>query len=191
MSSIFSQEQFPRFDLGRQILQGRKLAQPTVNPYLSLAEKDELLGRIQEAVKLTKPIDDIMSWSGDNDPGLKSYLGLDSTRFFALSNSIADLYPTVSDVGQRLQEKDAEYWFRPSAEELAAIKQWTTGVTEMYKLLDKKKAQVYTPAPGMKVPPSILPAATGRLSSGPSTTEILIGGGLAVGLGVVLYSLFS
>jgi hypothetical protein len=139
-------------------------------------------------VSKTKPIDDLMVWGGNNDPGLKKYLGPDASRFSALTNSIAPLYPTVSDVADRLADPDAESWYTPSADEYAAIKQWTTGINEMFKLIQSHKALSYTPAPGTKPPPSLTPGApvAAANTGGISTENILIGGAVAVGLGLLI-----
>lgn len=167
------------------------------DPYLTQAERDQLLMEIQAAVKLVRPLEDMIAWSGDNDPQLKNYLGSDWSRFFALSNSIAPLYPTVSEIADRMAQTDAEYWYRPRAVELADVKQWTTGITEMYKILQAHKTPAKALAPGTKPPPVLAPTAVttmpkgGVLTSmgGLSTKEYLIGGAVAVGLGALIYAL--
>lgn len=155
------------------------------DPYLTQAERDKLLLDIQSAMSKTKPIDDLMVWGGENDPGLKKYLGQDASRFSALSNSIAPLYPTVSAVADRLADTDAESWYRPNDDEYAAIKQWTTGINEMFKIIQNHKALPYTPAPGTKPPPTLTPAAP-EPTTGITTENILIGGAVAVGLGLLI-----
>lgn len=159
------------------------------DPYLTQAERDKLLADIRNAVSQTKAIDDLLIWSGENDPGLKKYLGMDNTRFSALLNSIAPLYSTVSEIATRLAETDAEYWYRPSDQELAQVKQWVTGVNELTKLIDKRRGQPYTPAPGTKPPPvSVTQTSTAAapVATGVSTQDILVGGAVAVGLGLLL-----
>lgn len=155
------------------------------DPYLTQAERDRLLAEIRAAQSKLKPIEDLMAWSQDNDPQLKKYLGLDSTRFLALSNSISPIYPTAQELADRLAETDAEYWYRPSDQELAEVKQVVTGLNEMSKLIDKNKAKPYTAAPGTKPPPVLVPGVP-VTSGGISTKDILIGGGVAVGLGLLI-----
>lgn len=191
MRSLFSSAPFTRFDLGRHLLQQPSLGQMP-EPYLTQAERDRLLAEIRTAKSKLKPIDDLMAWSGDNDPGLHKYLGMDATRFSALTNSIAPLYATLSEVEDRLAETDAEYWYRPSDQELAHVRQWTTGVNEMYKLMEKHRPQTYIPEPGTKPPPisvtqplSISPIPTGVLT----TENVLVGGAVAVGLGLLVAAL--
>lgn len=158
------------------------------DPYLTQAERDKLLADIRSAVAQTKAIDDLLVWSGENDPGLKKYFGMDATRFLALTNSIAPLYPTVRDLSERLAETDAEYWYRPSDQELAQVKQWVTGVNEMTKLVDRRRGQPYTAAPGTTPPPApiLQPAAGLAPAGGVSTQDILVGGAVAVGLGLLI-----
>jgi hypothetical protein len=158
------------------------------DPYLTQPERDKLLADIRNAVSQTKAIDDLLIWSGQNDPGLKKYLGMDSTRFSALLNSISPLYPTVSEIATRLAESDAEYWYRPSDQELAQVKQWIVGVSEMTKLIDKRRGQPYTAAPGTMPPPASVtqPAVAAPSATGVSTQDLLIGGAVAVGLGLLL-----
>lgn len=191
MRSLFNSAPFTRFDLGRHLLQQPGLGQMQ-DPYLTQAERDRLLNEIRTAKSKLRPIDDLLSWSGDNDPGLRRYLGTDATRFSALTNTIAPLYSTISDTEERMAETDAEYWYRPSDQELAQIKQWTTGVNEMYKLIEKHRPQAYIPEPGTKPPPvsvtqplSITPPSSGILT----TQNVLIGGAVAVGLGLLVAAL--
>lgn len=153
------------------------------DPYLTQAQRDKLLLDIQSAVSKTKPIDTLMNWSVANDPGLKKYLGLDATRFNALANSITPLYDTVDAVGSRLADTDGESWWTPSNEEYAAIRQWTTGVNEMFKIIQNHKALPYTPAPGTKPPPDLSP---GTPETGISKDTLMIGGAVALGIGLLV-----
>lgn len=189
MRSMFVAAPFQRFDLGRHLLLNQSLGQ-MVDPYFSQAERDKWLIDIQSAQSKVKPIEDLFAWSADNDPGLIKYLGNDAARFRALSTSIAPLYPTVRDLGDRLAQSDAEYWYRPTDQEIAQVKQWVTGVTEMYKIYQGHKALPYTAAPGTKLPPVTVPMPTGPSAPGISTQDLLIGGGVIAGLGV-LALLFS
>jgi hypothetical protein len=169
------------------------------DPYLTQVERDKLMAEIQAAVKVVKPLDDMIAWSADNDPQLKNMLGSDWTRFWALSNSIAPLYATVEEVADRMAQTDAEYWYRPRAEEFAAVKQWTTGVQEMYKILMAHKTPAKPLPVTSKPPPPTTPAGVvttmpkgGALTStGPSTLEYVVAGGAAIGLGVLLYAILG
>lgn len=185
MKTFFAPAPFSRFDLGRHVRVAPRLGQ-MVDPYLSDAERIQLVAQIDAALARVKPIEDILAWSGDNDPGLKIYLGQDATRFYALSNSIAPLYPSVEQVYERLTDTDAENWFRPNDEEYAAIRQWTTGINEMYRILQNRRTGPLQLAPGTKPPPTLTPTAPQLISRGPSTNDILIAGGIALGLGVLI-----
>lgn len=186
MRSIFGQAPFVRFDLGRHLLNNPVLGQDNgekvTDPFLPQAQRDSVLLEINSAMAKVKPIEDLIAWSGDNDPGLKKYLGADATRFYALSNSIAPLYGIVEMVITRLSDPDRDYWL-VADEDLAGVKQWTTGINQMYSIYQGHKALPYTPPPGTKAPPTTAPTG---LISGLSTQDLLIGGGVAVGLGLLV-----
>ncbi len=176
-------------------------------PYVTQEERNRLLVDIQGAHSKVKAIDDLMAWSGNNDPGLRTALGLDASRFLTLSNTIAPLYQSVRDVMDRMSESEAEYWWALSDEEAAAVRQWTTGINEMHRIYALHKDQPLTLPPGVPAPPGFTrtsPApATQRIPGTPAgapaappakgldTGDILLGGGLAVGLGLLLFAVTS
>lgn len=153
------------------------------DPYLTQPQRDKLLLDIQSAVSKTKTIDTLMNWSAANDPGLKKYLGIEASRFNTLASSITPLYETVDAVGSRLADTGAESWWTPSNEEYAAIRQWTTGVNEMFKIIQNHKALPYTPAYGTKPPPDLSP---GTPETGISKDTLMIGGAVAIGIGLLV-----
>jgi hypothetical protein len=156
-------------------------------PYLTQAERDDLLLDIQSAVSKVKPIDNLRTWSNTNDPGLKKYLGTDAARFNTLVGVITPLYPTVSDIATRLADTDAESWYRPSDEEMATVRQWATDVNELYKIIQNHKAS-FVAAAGTQPLPSVTveaPAPTGI-----STENLVVGGAVAIGLGLLI-SMFA
>lgn len=153
------------------------------DPYLTQAERDNMLLDIQSAVSKVKPIDNLRNWSNANDPGLKKYLGPDASRFNTLIGVIMPLYPTVSDIATRLADTDAESWYRPSDEETAQVRQWTVNVNELYRIIQNHKAN-FTTAPGKVPPPNVTvepPASTGI-----STENLVVGGAVAIGLGILI-----
>lgn len=180
------------------------------------AERDRIVNEISAALAKVPPLDDLIAYSSKSDPDLRRTLGQDATRFFALSNSIAPLFEKVRAVQLRMSDPDPEFWNAPDAAEQAAIKQWTTGVSEMHKIYMAHKdlpveVPVGTPpppgftrvvAPGVSPGGQVSPggAPTGRptagptagpQATGPSTSDLLIGGGIAVGLGLVIALLVS
>lgn len=155
------------------------------DPYLTQAERDQMLLDIQAAFSKTEPIDRLNAWSTANDPGLKRYLGTDASRYNTLMGSIAPLYPTVKDIGDRLADTDAESWYRPSQEEMAQVKQWLVGVNEMFKLIQNHKVNLYTPPPGTQPLPN-LDIAAAPVEQSISTKNIVVGGAVAIGLGLLI-----
>lgn len=156
-------------------------------PYLTQQERDNLLLDIQSAVSKVKPIDALRNWGVANDPGLKKYLGPDASRFNTLAGVIIPLYPTVSDLANRLADTDGESWWRPSGQEMAEVKQWVVGVNEMYRIIQNHKAS-FTTAPGTQAPPSVELELPGE--KGISTQNIVVGGAVAIGLGLLI-SIFA
>lgn len=180
MRAIFQSGAFSRFDLGSH---ARSLSQAA---YLSVAQRDALLGQIAQAEANIKIIADLVSWSNANDPQLRKFLGQDNTRFWTLGESLPALLPTVASVKERLSDVEGESWYVPTGTEDANLKQFLTAVSEMKKIVDIHK--VSPPNFGPLVQP-LPPSVTGQLqdvSSGPTTNEILIGAGLAVGLGILI-----
>lgn len=175
---------------------GSSMGQPGPTPYLTQAERDQLVSQIQDALSKVTPLEAFITWSTPNDPGLKKYLGLDSTRFFTQGNIISGLYPTVSSIYERLMDTDAESWYRPSDSETAEVKQWLIGVNEMYKVLQAHPVPASPLLPGAKPPPPILAVPTlqaggGALTSGISTSTILIGAGLLAAVGIFGYAMLG
>ena len=152
-------------------------------PYLTQEERDGMLLNIQSATSKVKPIDNLMNWGAANDPGLKKYLGSEASRFMTLAGVITPLYPTVKAIGDRLEDSDAESWWRPSDEEMAAVKQWVVGVNEMYKIISNHKAS-FVAAPGTVPPPSV--EIVPPVKEGISTQNLVIGGNAAVGLAFLI-----
>lgn len=190
MRTLFTNAPFARFDLGRHIL--AQNGEKVTDPFLPQAQRDSVLLEIQAAQSKVKQLEDLIAWSADNDPGLKKYLGQDASRFFALSNSIAPLYGVVEMVLNRLSDPDPDYWL-VADEDLAAVKQWTTGINQMYLIYQNHKTVPYTPTPGTKPPPtgsptgpSVSPGGVLTKPNGLSTQDLLIGGAVAVGVGLLI-----
>lgn len=157
------------------------------DPYLTQAERDKMLLDIQAAISKAAPIDRLNTWAAANDPGLKKYLGTDASRYNTLMNSISSLFPTVKDIGDRLADTDAEGWWRPSPQETAQVKQWVVGVTEMFKIIQNHKANLYTPGPGKPPLPNLDIDTTA--SSGISTQTLVVGGAVAAGIAFLVAAL--
>jgi N-acetyl-gamma-glutamylphosphate reductase len=100
-----------------------------------------------------------------------------------LAGVVTPLYPTVKDIGDRLEDSDAESWWRPSDEEMAAVKQWVVGVNEMYKIISNHKAS-FVAAPGTVPPPSV--EIVPPVKEGIPTQNLVIGGIAAVGLAFLI-----
>ena len=167
-------------------------------------DRENMLAGINAAMEKVPELEDLIAYSGDNDPNLSRTLGMDASRFFALSNSIAPLYQTVKAMQDRLYEPEPAMWTMPTAAEFAAVKQWVTGITEMYKIyLSHKNLPLSLPLdteapPGFtntKTPttPEVItrPAATPAAESPFSTKNVLIGGGVMAAVGILVYALVS
>jgi hypothetical protein len=176
----------------------RRLGQETT---VEEGERNRLLAQIGAAVEKVKPLEDLVAWGGRHDPELKLALGRDSTRFFALSNSIAPLFDKVQAVFLRLSDPDPEFWTAPTADEAAAVRQWTTGINEMHRIFEAHRGRPVDLPPGVPQPPGFKapgaaappPAAVlpERGLLGLTTGELAVSAGLAVGLGMVIYTIVS
>lgn len=85
------------------------------------------------------------------------------------------------------------------------MQQWLVGMSEMYRLLAAHRALPITLAPGMKAPPGFTNASPAPATqvirpdgtvgpsktSGIATKDLLLGGGIAVGLGILIYAVVS
>jgi len=156
------------------------------DPYLTKAERDSLLLDIQSAQAKIGPIDALNNWGAKNDPGLKKYLGPDAARFNTLIGVVTPLYPTVSDIADRLADTDAESWWRQSDDEQAQLHQWMVDVGELYKIIQNHKANLYTPPVGTQPPPSAEILTVQAPDTGFTTNQkLMIGGGILLGLGLL------
>jgi hypothetical protein len=189
-------------------------------PTLTYDERNLLVEQISAALDKVPPIDDLISYSGEYDRDLKKTLGTDASRFFALSNTIAPVFPRVNDVLFRMSYSEPAMWTVLTTEELASVKQWTTGVNEMYNIYLAHKDLPLVLAPGVPAPPGftrtseapatqVVPAPSPTPAPAPTaprpatiapgapskkgfgTQELLIGCGVAVGLGVLIALLAS
>lgn len=162
-------------------LVGPRMGQPVedMEHFATFMEEDrnKLLNTISAAVNKAKVLDDFIAAHADKDPHLVQVLGADQTRFWALSNSIAPLYPTVKQEMEWLSDPDPEFWFQPTDQEAQDIHTWVVGVTEMFKIYQRHK-----PAPERKdekppEPPMIL---------GIPQEQFIAGAAAAAGVGVLL-----
>jgi hypothetical protein len=167
-------------------------------PYVSEAERNKLVSKISAAIDKVRPLEDLIVWSQDNDPQLRKTLGAGASRFWALSNSIGTLYKaSVVPVYDRMRETDAEYWYTPNSQEYRDIDVWVTGVNEMDRIyqshraspLPEPTAEVPRPAPRPGAIPTTAAAPAGSAILGIPQNQFLIGSGLAVGLGLLVYAI--
>jgi hypothetical protein len=165
-------------------------------PYVTETERNKLVSRIAAAIDKVRPLEDLIVWSQDNDQGLRKTLGADASRFFALSNSIGKLYQaSVIPVYERMRETGADYWYTPLDQEYRDIDTWVTGVNEMDRIyqshrsapLPEPTAVTPRPAPRPGAMPTTAQAPVGPMILGIPQNQFLIGSGLAVGLGILVY----
>lgn len=179
---------------------------------LTPPEREALMNEINAAIEKVPGLENIISYSNDYDPNLQRALGIDSSRFWALNNSIAPLYQTVKDVLDRLYEPEPALWTTPTASESAAVKQWITGITEMTRIYDAHKnlplvlpanipappgftktsqaaaSQTITVRPAQPDPTGTVKTATSRLLT---PTNIIIGVSAIAAVGILTIALFK
>jgi len=163
-------------------------------------DREAMLAAITDALNKVPELDDLVAYSGKYDTNLTRTLGNDATRFFALSNSIAPLYSTVTTVLDRLYEPEPAMWTIPTASESAAVRQWVTGINEMHKIYLAHKNQPLQVPEEVPAPPGFTntkkPSTTETIirteppktaSKEISTETLLVGGGIVAGLGLLVY----
>lgn len=161
---------------------------------VSESERNRILNQINTGLTLVRPIEDLIAWSVANDTNLANTLGPSNTRFFAISNEIAVLFPKVKAVFDRMSSADPESWVILSTDELPAVDAWTQGVADMNAIYMAhtggrviNTVPVAVPYPvGVPVPTAVPPLVVESEILGVPTTQILIGGAVAVGVVTLL-----
>lgn len=157
-----------------------ELGQPAVPeaPYktVSAAQRNAIINQLSTAIDKAKILDDFIATKTKEDPGLQEAFGLDHTRFWALSNSIAPEFQAVEAVLGRMSDPDPQYWAEVSTEEAQKIKNWTVGIDEMMKILLK-----HAPEATQKTPP--------ETDFEVKKDEIIMGAAAAAVVGALIYVL--
>lgn len=169
---------------------------------LTEAQHADILARLKSAMAKVKDMDDWIHTIGDQQATI---LG-DSYADFRLDiDFLAGLYTDVYPDYQRIDTTNIEEWWIPDFDGWKVGKFLST-TDHAYKIFTQKVNGVYpqTPvvnavpvAPGTRpaspLPATARPASTGILPPpkvlGIPTNTLLIGGGVAVGLGVLFYAL--
>lgn len=184
--------------------------------YVDEGTRQKVVVKVDDANKKMPALNDVVSLSSDMNL-YRSFMEPDSMAFLQLSNDAAALYPTVKAVYDRFSGGNAEDYYATGAE-LAAVDQWSQKVGQMYGIFlvhFPQNAPVKTPvkpgpssAPAAVVaPPAVTsnnvpkPQVPGRPAAaipgapsaptifGTDANNVLIGGGLALGLGVLIYAI--
>src|SRR4029077_5618793 len=173
---------------------------------LDEATKNDVYARLKDAVTKGMEIDNWIHTIGED--GQRAAFGSSFDTWRGYINSAADQAETVYPIYQRLWSDNQEDWWIAS-EDSPKITFFIDTVNNAWQMYQKGKAALAappatvtkTPTPtGVPVAPSSKPATLTPVGSaaatkpimpqpGVSTNDILIGGGLAVGVGVVLYAL--
>lgn len=213
MKTMFSNQFFSReiFSVAPPVpprpqyaMQGRWLGQ---NDYTTIDEnyRNKFLTKVGESLKKLPALNDIIALSSDM-PLFRSFMEPDSITFLNLSNEAAALYPGVKAVYDRFSSDSAENWYAAPAE-MDAAELWTRKIDQMYGYYLTHFPQNAPPLPKpIKMGPTTVtptftstgvpkPIASGvpaaaipGAPSGFNTNNLLIGGGLAVALGVLIYA---
>jgi hypothetical protein len=152
-------------------------------PYLTQAERDALLIRLQSAKSRIAPLQKLMDWSANNDPELRRFLTTDAPTFWLLSYASIPVQADAEAVYSRLADSSPENWWRPSEEEYSAINQYVDAFEGMWKIYQLHNAMAYIPAAGT-VPPPVLTLQVPDKGINPE--NIVLGGVVAIGLALLV-----
>jgi hypothetical protein len=159
----------------QKVLRGKsRLGQAEEPVFLSKKDRDALIDTLGKAIDRAKSLDDFIAANATKDPQLKTTLGRDQSRFWALSHSLAPLFPTVETLLMQISEPEPDLWFAPSAQEAQDIRTWVVGINEMFAIIERHR-----PAPAPPPPPEIL---------GIPKDQFYAGGVVAIGVGLLVYA---
>lgn len=172
---------------------------------LDEATKNAVYARLKGAIDRGMEIDNWIHAQGE--AGQRAAFGADYDTWRGYINSAGDLAVDVYPIYQRLGSDNMEDWWIVEAD-APKVTALIDTVNSAYAMFQKMRSRAGAPvaAPqiqrmgptGAPVAPSsrsAIPAGAAAAAkpilppSGPSTNDILIGGGLAVGLGIALYAL--
>ena len=171
---------------------------------LDEATKNDVYARLKDAVTKGMEIDNWIHTIGED--GQRAAFGSSFDTWRGYINSAADQAETVYPIYQRLGSTNQEDWWIQDAD-APKITFFIDTVNNAWQMYQKGKAALVAPPAtvskvptGVPVAPSSRPATATPAGSaaatkaiipqqGLQTNDLLIGGGLAVGLGVVLYAL--
>lgn len=177
------------------------MGQATPSGDLTDDQRQAVVARLKDVISRGLEVDNWIHSVGDQQA---AYLGNDYQAFRNFIDRAATLAETAYPIYQRLQSDNQEDWWIQEADvpSVDGLGEMVDGAYRIYTARVKNApAQKAVPAAvkptGVPVAPSSKPAAAvpagggkGILpQQGPSTNDLLLGGALAVGVGVALYAL--
>jgi hypothetical protein len=154
---------------------------------LTAVQRDRLMAEIGVGLSKAEHNERIVTDISKRDPSLKSVLGDYTERYLDLSSYAASIYPKVNEINNRLSS-DIEAEWAVTEDEEAYVRDWTVTVNTLQEILQ----WTYKPAGGVTPVTTIrTPAAAEPKVLGIPTSDLLVGGAVTVGLGVVLYAIFG
>lgn len=198
-------------------MQGRYLGQNDIS-YIDADSRAKVISKVDDATKRLPALNDVVALSQDMNL-YRSFMGTDYGTFLQLSNDAAALYPGVKALYDRFSSDSAEDWYATGAEldavdqwsqkitqmyqiflvhfpqnapmkPIPATQGPTTGpaaVAPKFPVLTPTGVPkpMVTGAPAAMIPGAPSPA----MVLGMDANNLLIGGGLAVALGVLIYAI--
>lgn len=176
---------------------------------LSRAERDRVVAALTSTSAKMRALEDLVSYAVDHDFGLERTLGADAERFYGLWNSAGAYWGTAETVLDRLADPDPESW-SIEPEELDEAEKWRVAVGQMDLIVAAHRHVPLELPPGIPSPPGFTkaypqgstppvgrPSGAGPMrpseqpSGGPTTGDLLLGAGIALGAGLLIAALVS
>lgn len=165
----------------------------TLPPTVDQTTRNEIIENVGPAIGKAKELNDLLAWSHDHDPYLKNFFGADQGAFWMGWESVYKYRPVIDGVLARMVKDDPSAWTDLTDEEQNAVSFWPDAVDGLYQIYQEHYDALPSsgkpggvPAVGVTTPPPP-PLATSKKSL--VSENVLIGGAIVIGLGVLVYAL--
>lgn len=151
--------------------------------------RDQIIANIGPAIGKAKELNDLLAWSHDHDPYLKNFFGNDQEAFWLGWDTVSKFRPLIHGVLARMVKRDPASWTELTDDEQSAVDFWPGAVDGLYQIYQEHyDALPSVQRPGGAVasqpPPPLAPSKKSLVSE-----NVLIGGAIAVALGIFVYAI--
>ena len=173
------------FDNRTFVVRSPWMGAATLPPTVDKATRDQILLTLAPAIGKTKEINDLLAWSHEHDPYLKNFFGNDQGSFWLAWNSVYEARPVIDGLMARMMKDDPSAWTDLSDDEAGFLDTWPQAVDGVYQIYEEH----YKALPPSQKPGAAPPAPLATAKKSVLSENILIGGAIVVGLGVLVYAI--